>query len=189
MKEYPIMLRQLSAITLAVIFMAGCQMTPPSSKSPTKIPEKNQEQPKGQTTPDGIKITPYDRPEIQREKIIIPTQQSKQRFDDGRNLPAYQQLIKNTHNAFKQAKWDEAEKNALNAQRLAPQSPEAFMYLAMIANHKNQAKNAESLARRGLSYAQTDAMKRQLWMVILKSGQLQKKAELIQEAQNKLKSY
>ena len=32
-------------------------------------------------------------------------------------------------------------------------------------------------------------MKRQLWMVILKSGQLQKKAELIQEAQNKLKSY
>ncbi len=63
------------------------------------------------------------------------------------------------------------------------------MYLAMIANHKNQAKNAESLARRGLSYAQTDAMKRQLWMVILKSGQLQKKAELIQEAQNKLKSY
>ena len=63
------------------------------------------------------------------------------------------------------------------------------MYLAMIANHKNQAKNAESLARRGLSYAQTDAMKRQLWMVILKSGQLQKKAELIQEAENNRKPY
>lgn len=183
------MLRQLSVITCITVALAACQMTPPTSQSPTKASEKNQEQQKGISTPDGIKITPYDRPEIQREKIILPTQQSQQRFDDGRNLPAYQQLIKNTHNAFKQAKWDEAEKNALNAQRLAPQSPEAFMYLAMIANHKNQAKNAESLARRGLSYAQTDAMKRQLWTVILKSGQLQKKPQLIQEAQNKLKSY
>lgn len=183
------MLRQFSVITLTAILLAACQMAPPHTQSPAKSSEKTQEQQKSVTTPDGIKITPYDRPEIQREKIVIPTQQSQQRFDDGRNLPAYQQLIKNTHHAFKQAKWDEAEKNALNAQRLAPQSSEAFMYLAMIANHKNQAKNAESLARRGLSYAQTDAMKRQLWMVILKSGQLQKKPQLIQEAQIKLKSY
>ena len=182
------MLRQLSAITLAVIFMAGCQMTPPSSKPPTKIPEQNQEQPKGQTTPDGIKITPYDRPEIQREKIVIPTQQSKQRFDDGRNLPAYQQLIKNTHNAFKQAKWDEAEKNALNAQRLAPQSAQPFLYLAKISNQQQKFDNAAALAQRGLSYAQDQHMQKQLWQVILYAGQQTKNSQRVQQAQQALAS-
>ena len=62
------------------------------------------------------------------------------------------------------------------------------MYLAMISNHKNQARNAESLARRGLSYAQSTAMKRQLWQIILKSAQLQRNAKVITEAQEKIKS-
>lgn len=169
------------------MFITACQVNPPTQTQKPQINADQNEQ-KGIPTPEGIKITPYDRPEIKREQIIVPTHKpAQQKFEDGRNLPAYKQLIQNTHNAFKQARWDEAEKNALNAQRLAPQSPEAFMYLAMIANHKNQAVNAESLARRGLSYAQSDAMKRQLWTIILKSAQLQKKPSLIQEAQQNLK--
>lgn len=33
--------------------------------------------------------------------------------------------------------------------------------------------NAEALAQRGLSYAQSNAMKKQLWLVILKAAQQQ----------------
>ncbi len=65
----------------------------------------------------------------------------------------------------------EAERYALQAQRLAPQAAETYLFLALTANHKQQYSNAESLARRGLSFAQSQAMKKQLWLVILKAGQ------------------
>ena len=45
----------------------------------------------------------------------------------------------------------------------------------------------EALAQRGLSYAQSNAMKKQLWNVILKAGQKQNKAASIQKAQQALK--
>ena len=53
----------------------------------------------------------------------------------------------------------EAERYALQAQRLAPQAAETYLFLALTANHKQQYSNAESLARRGLSFAQSQAMK------------------------------
>lgn len=141
--------------------------------------------------PEGIKITPYERPEIKREQLQVvtpPQQKTQQKFDDGRQLPAFKQLMQQAQIAFKQGKWNEAEQAAMHAQRLAPQSAETYMYLAMISNHKNQASNAESLARRGLSYAQTNTMKRQLWQIILKSAQLQKNAKTIQEAQARIQA-
>lgn len=55
--------------------------------------------------------------------------------------------------------WSEAERYALQAQRLAPQAAETYLFLALTANHKQQYSNAESLARRGLSFAQSQAMK------------------------------
>lgn len=58
----------------------------------------------------------------------------------------------------------------------------------MIANRKNQPANAEALALRGLSYAQSNAMKKQLWNVVLKAGQMQKKTSTISKAQNALKT-
>lgn len=181
-------------IISALVLLGGCQNPPKPTKAPTVTtpPTKPVEKNKTVTNPDGIVITPYDRPEIKREKlgVVVPnTTATKQNFDDGRQLSAYQALIKQTHDAFKQGKWDEAEKTAMHAQRLAPQSSESFMYLAMIANHKNQSKNAESLAKRGLSYAQSDSMKRQLWSIILKSAQQQKNNALITEAQTALKSF
>lgn len=177
--------------TLTVLgFMAllGCQSTP------TPLSQPKSEQPKvepSKTTsiPDGIKITPYERPEIQRERIVIPAQKAvEQKFDDGRQFPAFKELMQQTHIAFKQGNWDKAEQAAMHAQRLAPQSSETYMYLAMISNHKNQAPNAESLARRGLSYAQSNTMKRQLWQIILKSAQMQKNSKTIQEAQSRLRA-
>ena len=44
----------------------------------------------------GVKITPYDHPEIQRKslQVIVPQQKKPQRFnDDGSQLPAFKTLM------------------------------------------------------------------------------------------------
>ncbi|MFY0084842.1 tetratricopeptide repeat protein, partial [Acinetobacter baumannii] len=51
-----------------------------------------------------------------------------------------------------------------------------------------QYANAESLARRGLSFAQSQAMKKQLWLTILKAGQQRNNPKTVQEAQQALKA-
>jgi hypothetical protein len=119
---------------------------------------------------------------------VIPEQKSKQQFDDGRQLPAFKSLMQKTQTAYRQGQWSQAQSYAMQAQRLAPQSSETFLYLALIANQQKQPANAESLARRGLSYAQSNAMKKQLWSVILKAGQMQKNQKTIQQAQTAIKS-
>ena len=177
-------------LSLAV---SGCQtMNQNQVSTQSKTPTDQKKLDPQEKTPDGIKITPYDRPEIKREQlqIVIPNQTPVQpKFEDGRQLPAFKNLMQQTQTAYQKANWDDAEKTALQAQRLAPQASETYMYLAMIANQKNDPKNAESLAKRGLSYAQTNTMKKQLWQVILKSAHLQKNAKLITEAQNQIKTF
>lgn len=176
-----------TAITLGLVALVGCQSnpTPKPTQAEVKVSPTN-----AVKTPEGIKITPYAREEIKREsvQVVVPQQKAVlQRFEDGRQLPAFKQLLQQTQAAFQQGKWSEAEQAALQAQRIAPQSAETFMYLAMIANHTNKAQNAESLARRGLSYAQSDTMQRQLWQIILKSAQMQNNTQTIQEAQAEIK--
>lgn len=174
-------------IALSLIGLVGCQSLPtPESKQPPKPAPAEKPDIK---TPSGVVITPYEREEIQRKKmqVIVPEQHSKQQFEDGRQLPAFQKLMQKTQLAYKQGKWNEAEAAALQAQRLAPQSAETFLYLALIANKNNQPANAKALAQRGLSYAQTNAMKKQLWQVILKAAQQQKDQKTIQQAQKALK--
>lgn len=168
--------------------LAACQSTPTPEKKPSPTVTKNKPQ---HETPEGIKVTPYERPEIIREKapeISIPQSKAPtQRFDDGQDTPAVKHLVQATKTAFQNGQWAEAEKYALHMQRLAPQSYESYYWLAEIALKQNKATNAESLARRGLSYAQTSQAKKQLWQVLLRSGQTQKKQVLIQEAQTHLK--
>lgn len=177
------------AICGSLIALVGCQTSTTqqnkTTTSQTATPHKSVQ------TPDGIQITPYQREEIKRETLQVVTPQSKpqtQKFDNGRDLPAFKQLLSQTQLAFQQGKWTEAEQLALRAQRLAPQSAETFMYLAMVANQTNQATNADALARRGLSYAQSTPMKRQLWQIILKSAQLRNHQATIQEAQARIKA-
>lgn len=172
------------------LVVSGCQTTS-HNQSASQTPSVPKEPTVQIKTPDGIKITPYDRPEIKREQlqVVIPNQTPvQQKFEDGRQLPAFKNLMQQTQTAYQKANWDAAEKTALQAQRLAPQASETYMYLAMIANQKNDPKNAESLAKRGLSYAQSNTMKKQLWQIILKSAHLQKNSKLITEAQNQIKS-
>ena len=191
----PISTRPFSALkrlSLCAVFatLAGCQLLPSPPPEPTAVPKKPSSS-KDASTPDGIKITPYDRDEIKREplQVVLPKQQAQQqKFDDGQQLPAFKQLIQQTQHAFARGNWNEAENFAMQAQRLAPQSAETYLYLALVANHKQQPANAESLARRGLSYAQSNAMKKQLWQAVLKAAQQQNNARSIQEAQLKLKA-
>ncbi|MDH1277698.1 MULTISPECIES: tetratricopeptide repeat protein [Acinetobacter] len=174
------------SILATIVAVAGCQSLPQPAEK--KIPEKATQSDKEQKTPSGVKIHPYDREEIQRQKIVIPEQKSKQQFDDGRQLPAFKSLMQKTQTAYRQGQWSQAQSYAMQAQRLAPQSSETFLYLALIANQQKQPANAESLARRGLSYAQSNAMKKQLWSIILKAGQMQKNQKTIQQAQTAIKS-
>ncbi|MDM1247848.1 tetratricopeptide repeat protein [Acinetobacter sp. R933-2] len=182
---------QIKFLGILTLFLglAACQSTPIQSGSGKK-PEPPVTQKPHVETPDGVKIIPYERPEIKREpmQVIVPEQKANvQKFDDGRNIPAFNQLIQKTQTAFRQTKWDEAEKYALQAQRLAPQSAETYLWLAMIANHKKQARNADALARRGLSFAQSNAMRKQLWNTILQAAQQQRDSKTIAEAQAQLK--
>lgn len=183
----------------SLLILVGCQTTPEPKQ--TK-PQATQEKPvqKGIPTPDGVKITPYDQGEISKQslpkpskpappKVIVPKQQvAQQHVDDGTSLVPYRNTIAEANKALKAAKWDDAEKHALQAQRLAPQAAEPFLYLALISEHRNQNTNAESLARRGLSYAQTPPMKRELWKVILNSATKQKNTKVVAEAQSHLKA-
>ena len=175
-----------------LLTLAGCQTTPQQNSKPSKSVEKpKSEQPDHRVaTPDGVKITPYERPEIKREKVpVVIAPQSKpqtQKFEDGENIPAFKQLIQQTQTAYQKGQWDEAERYAIHAQRLAPQSAQVFSYLAQIANQKKQYANAESLARRGLSYAQSPSQKKTFWNVILQAAQQLKSQQSIAEAQKQL---
>lgn len=169
--------------------LAGCQSLPaPEQSAPEKKIDKDSA--KDIRSPSGVVTHPYGHPDIERKRIVIPKQQERvQKFEDGRNLPAFKKLIQQTQTAYAKGELSKAETAAMQAQRLAPQSAETFMYLAMIANRKNQPANAEALAQRGLSYAQSAPMKKQLWNIILQAGKKQNKTQTVQKAQQALKAH
>ena len=172
----------------AVLALVGCQSLPkPESAEPAETTEKPKAEP---SKSSGVVITPYEQAEIKRQKlqVVVPEQKPQQKFEDGRSLPAFKQLMQQTQTAYQQGRWNDAEAAALRAQRIAPQAAETYLFLALVANQKNQPANAEALARRGLSYAQTQAMKKQLWLAIAKAGQKQNNPKTVQQAQQALKS-
>lgn len=188
-----IMLKK-SLFILGTLTMVGCS-TLTSLEQPKKktdeMPSKSVERVnKTIETPSGVKITPYEQEQIKRQqmRVVVPQQKATQQFNDGKQLPAFKSLMQKTQQAYSQMKWDDAERYALQAQRLAPQAPETFLFLAMVANQKGQYASGESLARRGLSFAQSNPMKKQLWLNILNAAQKQNNEKSIQQAQQALKS-
>lgn len=182
----------LTLMATAALF-SGCQLMTPETATSTPAPSKQQpstvKNPNAVPTPEGVKITPYDRPEIRRDPLAVkvPVQRAQsQPFEDGHQLPAFRNLIQQTRNAAQQKQWPQVERFAMDAQRLAPQAAEPFYYLSLAALSQQRAASAESLARRGLSYAQTDGLKKQLWQIIRTAGQQQGKNNVVQEAQQHL---
>ncbi|EPG37610.1 tetratricopeptide repeat protein [Acinetobacter colistiniresistens] len=159
-----------TTVMIGVLLVAGCTAAPekPLTKTTPTQPPKKVTQPSS-----GVKITPYDQKEIKRQSVpvVVPQQKVQQTFNDGSQLPAFKTLMQKTQVAYKQQQLAEAERYALQAQRIAPQATETYLYLALIADQRKEYANAEALARRGLSYAQSNAMKKQLWLIILKASE------------------
>ena len=180
------MMKKTVAI-IGMLILAGCTTAP--EKTPTKTTPTHP--PKKVTQPSsGVKITPYDQKEIKRQSVpvVVPQQKVQQKFNDGSQLPAFKTLMQKTQVAYKQQQLAEAERYALQAQRIAPQATETYLYLAMIADQRKQYANAEALARRGLSYAQSNAMKKQLWLIILKASEARNHSVKAQEARRALQA-
>ncbi len=176
-----------TAVIIGMLILAGCTTAPekvPTKTTPTHPPKKESQ------SSSGVKITPYDQKEIKRQSVpvVVPQQKVQQKFNDGSQLPAFKTLMQKTQVAYKQQQLAEAERYALQAQRIAPQATETYLYLAMIADQRKEYANAEALARRGLSYAQSNAMKKQLWLIILKASEARNHSVKAQEARRALQA-
>ncbi|ENU23609.1 hypothetical protein F993_01762 [Acinetobacter proteolyticus] len=184
------MMKKITVIT-GLLLLAGCTTTPEKSTKPANQSPTHNSQNKKVTQPSsGVKITPYEQKEIKRQSVpvVVPQQKVQQKFNDGSQLPAFKTLMQKTQVAYKQQQLAEAERYALQAQRIAPQATETYLYLAMIADQRKEYANAEALARRGLSYAQSNAMKKQLWLIILKASEARGHTIKAQEARRTIQT-
>lgn len=179
---------------------------PPAPDSQQNIPSS--------PSNDAYTIPPYQPiPEPYREEIIITPprtsevtppivpshgdlleraransqQQSRATSSSNSDLPAFRNLMQNGTNQLRANDLTAAENSFTRAQRLAPRSSAVYFYLAQVALKKNQPRKAEAMARRGLSVSQDDTRRRALWQIILRSGQLQNNARVINEAQKALR--
>lgn len=198
---------KICLITTIVLVMVGCESltlqeqetnTEPQIKEIKAEPQKQESkakqkkqgtkaEPKKQPssiTENGVTIHPYQLDEIKRKNI----NQATQKLDDGQNISAHQNLLKQVKAKLEAKQYNDAEKLAIQAQRIAPQSAENYLYLSFIALKRNNVKNAESFARRGLSYAQNNVTKRQLWMIMQSIAKQTNNSKLALEAQTALKT-
>ena len=165
---------RIIAISLGILGLVGCQSQPskPIESPKTTPPEK----PSEIHTPTGVVIKPYDREEIQRQqrptsgasqpRVVVPQQQKQTVVKDGSELSAFKNLIQKAETAFNNQQLTQAENLTLQAQRVAPQAAQTYLMLSKIALIQNNKANAQALAQRGLSLAQTDQMKSQLNLII-----------------------
>jgi hypothetical protein len=164
---------RIIVISLGILGLVGCQSQPskPIESPKTTPPAK----PTEIHTPTGVVIKPYDREEIQRQQRPIPStaeprvivpQQQKTVVKDGSELPAFKNLIQKAETALNNQQLTQAENFTMQAQRLAPQAAQTYLMLSKIALLQNNKANAQALAQRGLSLAQTDQMKNQLNQVL-----------------------
>ena len=181
---------------IGVLVLAGCTATPEkvTTTKPVNPPAGTNTQKKKVTAPaSGVKVIPYDQKEIKRQtvtpQVVVPKQKVQQKFsNDGAQLHAFRTLMQKTQTAYKSQQLAEAERYALQAQRIAPQASETYLYLGLIANQRKEYANAEALARRGLSYAQSNAMKKQLWTIVLRASEARNHPVKAQEAKKAIQS-
>ncbi|MCH4246499.1 MAG: tetratricopeptide repeat protein [Acinetobacter populi] len=189
----------------AAAFLVGCQTTPPVSKSSVPVPEDKT--PVVQQTPESsskVQITPLPDHGIQSQsqplpsapiasvppRVILPPQTTApSNLKDGRGIAAYQKLMEDYLQSLRNNDIASAENYLIQAQRIAPQSADVYRELARLANLKKQGASAEAFARKGLTFAQNNAQRKQLWQQILQSAQLRNNAVLIQQAQQNIAKY
>ena len=150
-------------------------------------------------SPDAIILTPsredymISEPSIPSHNELLERarqnsqQRSQQSTANNSNLPAFRNLMQTGTEQLKSGNLNAAESSFTRAQRLAPKSSAVYFYLAQVALKKNQPRKAEAMARRGLTVAQDSTRRRNLWQIILQSGQAQGNARVINEARQALR--
>ncbi len=182
--------------------IVGCQTTTPIQ--PSIETPKTKVIPQPPTPTSKVIITPYPDHEIRREAqplppvappqpplVILPEQTPtpNRHLKNGHGIAAYEKLMQDYLQSLRKNNLIAAEQQLIQAQRIAPQSADVYRELARLANLKKQAANAEALARKGLTFAQNNVQRKQLWQQILQSAQQQNKAALIQQAQQNIAKY
>ena len=121
---------------LGLIALVGCQSLPaPETKEPAK-PAPSEKRKLKRLLVWSLPLMNAKKFSVKKCRWLFLSKKRTQQFDDGRKLPAFKKLMQQTQLAYKQGQWNQAEAAALQAQRLAPQSAETFLYLALVANKK-----------------------------------------------------
>lgn len=198
------------ALCVLVLGIVGCQSTPSNlEQQVNKLPaQKGQDKPTVKEQAQ-VKVTPYPESGIvqqsqplptvyqpsvtaQPPRVILPepTHQANHRnLKDGRGIAAYSKLMQDYMQSLKQNNLGAAENYLIQAQRMAPQSAEVYRELARLSNLKQQGASAEAFARKGLTFAQNNVQRKQLWQQILQSAQLRNNVILMQQAQQNISKY
>jgi hypothetical protein len=138
---------------------------------------------------NGVQITPYQVPEIKRESIPVKNHSAPPQpaaTPDGSEKPVFRQLIQQARQALQHNHLTQAEHLALQAQRISPQAAQSYVILAQIAQKQRNYNHAEALLQRGLSLANDNATKKQLWLIRLEIAQTQHNPNAIQQAKRAL---
>lgn len=157
------------------------QKTPTTIKTPRKVPPKKQP-PRRASSKDILKQQRAQRRNTRRTSTTRATGKRK----DGRNIPAFNNLMKIGKTQLRSGKLNSAQQTFTKAQRLGPQSPAVYMYLSEIAIKKRQGTQAENLARRGLLVSRSKRYDKALWTMVLISGKMRNRSAVIKEAQRNL---
>ncbi|MHA3080038.1 hypothetical protein [Acinetobacter sp. ANC 5502] len=184
-------LKLISSCVLSLSLIGCSQLTqqPQSKHQSTPLTDKK-------TTPhshaNGVQITPYQVPEIKRESIPVKNHSAPPQpavTPDGSEKPVFHQLIQQARQALQQNHLTQAEHLALQAQRISPQAAQSYVILAQIAQKQRNYNHAEALLQRGLSLANNNATKKQLWLIRLQIAQTQHNQNAIQQAKRALQQF
>lgn len=197
-----------SVIFASTLLFLGCQTTPKTKVKPIEKPTPPSSE--NSQPPSKVIITPYPESNIRQEsqplpllavqvpppppRVILPEQtaaanNATKTLKDGQGIAAYEKLMQDYLQSLQKNDLSGAENLLIQAQRIAPQSADVYRELARVANIKKQGANAEALARKGLTFAQNNVQRKQLWQQILHSAQLRNNAALIQQAQQNIAKY
>ena len=194
-------MRQLGVLVLSSAVLAGCQNMPdygwpsnqrtqstiikpivikpavpvvvePQKKIVTAIPATTSQEPVVVVAPVPLIMKPVAAPVVKK-------------LADGRDMPAVQGLLASANGSLQQGDFEAAAVSLERAQRLAPQSATVYLQLAQVRLQQNRAVEAEQLARKGLSYAQSSSQQAALWRLVAQAAEQQGKTETVINAKNK----
>lgn len=193
-------MRQLGVLVLSSAVLAGCQNMPdygwPSNQrtqstiiKPIVIkpavpvvvePQKKIVKAIPATTPqEPVVVAPVP---LIMKPVAAPV---VKKLADGRDMPAVQGLLASANGSLQQGDFEAAAVSLERAQRLAPQSATVYLQLAQVRLQQNRAVEAEQLARKGLSYAQSSSQQAALWRLVAQAAEQQGKTETVINAKNK----